>query len=84
MSEVVCPQGVPLLANMIFEVIFDEVLRLPTPSEKTIYFSSICVTMVKEFTRDEEFEFGPIVGEALQMIFGSGDGASYGAAQNPW
>jgi hypothetical protein len=77
-------QRVPLLANMIFDVIFDEVLRLPTPSKKTIYYSSICVTMVKEFTRDEEFEFGPVVGEALQMIFGSGDGASDGAAQSPW
>ena len=32
--------------------------------------------MVKEFTKEDEFEFGPVVGEALQIIFRSGEDAN--------
>jgi len=73
-------KNVPMLANLIFDVIFDELLRLPISSKKSIYYASICVTMVKEFTREDAFEFGPVVGEALQLIFGSGDHVEAGVS----
>lgn len=73
--------SIPMLPYLIFDVIFDEVLRFPTPTKKTIYYSSICVTMVKEFTKEDEFEFGPVVGEALQSIFSTGDDVSNNTQQ---
>jgi hypothetical protein len=66
-------QNVPCLPYLIFDVILDEVLREPTPIKRPVYFSSICATMINEFTKNGEFEFGPSVGEALQIIFGTGD-----------
>jgi hypothetical protein len=66
-------QNVPCLPYLLFDVILDEVLREPTPAKRPVYFSSICATMINEFTKNGEFEFGPSVGEALQIIFGTGD-----------
>lgn len=64
-------QNIPLLPYLICDCIIEEILRLPTPAKRVIYFSSICVTMVKEFTAEgNNFEFGPAIGEAIQIIFG--------------
>ena len=71
-------QNIPLLANLVFDVIFDELLRLgPSGSaHKTILYSSLSVTLVNEFNRESIFDFGPCVGEALQTIFGESDTSS--------
>lgn len=62
----------------MFDVIFDELLRLgPSGSaHKTILYSSLSVTLVNEFNRESIFDFGPCVGEALQTIFGESDTSS--------
>jgi len=64
-----------MLPYLIFDVVFDEIFRFSpdNKNQKTIFYSSICVTLVKEFTKDKVFEFGPCVGEALQTIFGNED-----------
>lgn len=61
------------LAYLIFDVLFDEIFRLPEPSQRPIYYASICATLVKEFSEEGRFEFGPVVGEGLQAIFSTGD-----------
>ena len=72
-QRLVALQGIPLLAYVICDCILEEILKLPAPSKRVIFFSSICVTMMKEFTSDQnQFELGPAIGEAIQMIFGVG------------
>lgn len=66
---------IPLLPYLICDCIMEEILRVPEPIKRVVVFSSICVTMSKEFTVEGgSFNFGPAIGETIQLIFG---------AQNP-
>ncbi|CAI2386618.1 unnamed protein product [Moneuplotes crassus] len=63
---------IPLLSYLICDCIMEEILRVPEPIKRVIVFSSICVTMSKEFTVEGgSFNFGPAIGETIQLIFGA-------------